>query len=353
MLRSIFNTCFAKTGPYHVRKADNTNKSGKNGPISKYHIKNLQKDVISLTPRPPLGQYRQEGFSLIEVMVAAGILAALSYFGLQLTDQMRDNQRLTEKRFEAFNLANEIQTILANSDNCKTTFSDIKIKELTNWKVEPKVKLPLNSIVKKFYSAEDLEPVTREKFKTSDPDEPILYSGLKINSYWLEMRNEDFISDDSLEASLTFLIELSLKGDQLIKKRMPLSFKFDPLEPNKMTSCTSVGGNVAGSGAMEIVDPLKEPQWVGKSGEEACKEQGKSCAFVSSINYASNLYGEQGALSNLCLIGYNQNLEGVANGNPKSNIHSCQAKLGRFSTYQISEKDYGVTCQGIFLAHCH
>lgn len=316
-------------------------------------MKNLQKDDTIITPRGLSGQYNEAGFSLIEVMVAAAILGALSYFGLQLTEQMRANQKATEKRFEAFSLSSEVQTLLASSGNCLETFKDIPIKSLADWEKESEANTSISSLKKKFYLANNPEPIIREKFKVSPIDEPIYYSGLRVDSYLLEKDPEDYISEDSLEASLTLKIRLFHSGDQLIQKRLPLTFKFDPVEPSKLTSCHSSGsGASGGGGATEIIDPIKETSAANKTGNEACKELGKTCAFVSSINYASNLYGEQGALSNLCLIGYNQGLPGIDNGNPKSNIHSCEAKIGRFQTYQISEKDYGLTCQGIFLAHC-
>ncbi len=348
-IRTIINTVFTKAQVGHVRETSKTNNGRKNSPISKYHNEILQKFKPILARPDYKGQslVNEKGFSLIEVMVAAGILGALSYAGMQLMDQFKRGQKQTEERFEVFDFLAEKKSILSSDINCMQTFEGIDVKKLTNWKDNKEAPLEITSLKKVIFKKEE-EPEIRERFiiggQRTTP---------KISQYSLFKDEEDFIEDDLQEANLNLQITYLLKDDYQLVKRIPMVFKFDYENPKTLISCHSLTASQGSSGGqMIIIDPLKETDLKGKSGFDACKSKDKSCQYVSSLNYASQTYGTQSGLSNLCQINYNQPLKAVKQGSPVSNIHSCDALLDQFKTYELNQKDFGVTCQGIFMAHC-
>lgn len=70
---------------------------------------------------------RQDGFSLMEVMVAGSLLAALSYAGIKLmTDQSRA-QKSVESRAEITALLTDMRTILSKEQSCIATFQNRNI----------------------------------------------------------------------------------------------------------------------------------------------------------------------------------------------------------------------------------
>lgn len=65
---------------------------------------------------------RQGGFSLIEVMVAASLLAALSYAGIKLMSDQSKAQKTVESRSEITSVLSDMRTILSKEQSCLVTF---------------------------------------------------------------------------------------------------------------------------------------------------------------------------------------------------------------------------------------
>jgi len=94
--------------------------------------------------------------------------------------------------------------------------------------------------------------------------------------------------------------------------------------------------------------------YAGQTGYQACNAIGKSCSRVISYNFIKEDANCPGATHcmRVCMIWYNQNLPGVKDGmaEGKDNIHSCDAKLGEYTTYL----DPGVVrCNAFFSAICN
>jgi prepilin-type N-terminal cleavage/methylation domain-containing protein len=64
----------------------------------------------------------KKGFSLVEVMVAAGMLGLVSLGVMKLTENQSKSSKTFETKFEVTSIVAEIRTLLSNSDSCTSTF---------------------------------------------------------------------------------------------------------------------------------------------------------------------------------------------------------------------------------------
>lgn len=356
LIATFIRKFIPKSCNHKISKANNADNTSNDGPVSKNHKNPLEIDDFHLTNFSVSGQ---SGFSLVEVLIAASLLSVLSYFGMELMETMKKNQKTIEARFNIQTTHSEISSILSRSDNCTETFNKIDIKalnlkfdELKNVEIESLKKV---STIKN--EDETLERLVTEKFSLFTEENKKIYAGNRILNYSFLKNQEDTLEENSINGTLTFRITYKpigkSFGNPTIYRDIPITFTFDQEDTRKMVNCVSSNSSATdGSpGAATLIDPIKQKSLEGKTGEEACANIGLTCTEVISQNYASKVYGQEG-LSNLCQISYNMNLAGVTNGSPISNNHSCKALIGIYDTYQIDKKDYGVSCQGIFKARC-
>jgi prepilin-type N-terminal cleavage/methylation domain-containing protein len=357
-VRRLFYRVLRKARYNHISKSNNTNNSSQNRPISKIHKFILQKTEFILHPQGIKNQslvsnaLRQDchGFSLIEVMIVSSLLAGMAYFGMELLETMKGNQKEIEGRFVVQSIHSEINQILKTSKHCLESFKAVKLGE--EFKKEKRKKDAISSI-KKIYiiQKEGLnEEDILEKFKIYDEKNPIAYSGIRILEYALIIDNEDYYNEEVPTSELTLQVKYSYKigtkRQKEITKDISLSFQFN--EEREIVNC---GDPATGGSALRIINPLVNREFFNKTGNEACLTLNKSCNHVFSNNYATKVYGNS-SLSSLCAINYNTTENDFIKGSPVGPIHDCELKLGVFNTYVINKKEYGVTCQAIFMATC-
>ena len=96
--------------------------------------------------------------------------------------------------------------------------------------------------------------------------------------------------------------------------------------------------------------------YAGQTGNQACAAIGRTCSRVISYNF---IRGDAACPSathcmRVCMTWYNQSLSGVENGtdatSPRDNIHSCDARLGEYTTYLHAGV---VRCNAYFSAFCN
>ncbi len=286
-------------------------------------------------------QRHEQGFSLIELMIAASILATLSYFGMQLMEGQLKTQKGLEKRFESLNAASEIQSVLAHNKNCLATFEGINLKEhLFN---QGPLSLEYFIKLRKISNDEVVElkiwPINK------DPSPPKKFH---LGPPFVKMRDyEKFQSSDEILQVDTYLY-LPFHWESITStRRIPLSFELN--KDGQITNCSSVSNKE--DGKVMVIDPTKNTAQKGRSGHKACESLGKKCIRVYSQNYATTVYGQVG-LDNLCETNYNQGLVGVKDGANLGAWHDCDAKLGVYETYKIDKKKLQLSCNGIFMAMC-
>lgn len=69
-----------------------------------------------------------QGFSLVEVMVAAGMLGLLAMAGVKLMQNQNQAMKTIETKSEYNGIMNDIRTILADSNSCRTTLGGLNAK---------------------------------------------------------------------------------------------------------------------------------------------------------------------------------------------------------------------------------
>src|SRR6516164_3859373 len=67
----------------------------------------------------------RKGFALMEVMIAAGLLAVVSMGVIQLTKMMAKSSKSQAQKFEFSNLETQIQSILRDEYSCAANFNGI------------------------------------------------------------------------------------------------------------------------------------------------------------------------------------------------------------------------------------
>lgn len=286
------------------------------------------------------------GFSLVEVMIVAAIMAGISYFAMELLDGQRKSQRDIENRFELLEMITEISSTLKNNANCLETFKDQDVRNILKSSNRRDSKTSSDQLdlegIKKVRSGQVVLTHSFAKNKSSWKV-PVAVE-LKLRDY--ELTNSNLEKINQWDGQLSLSYSWDKKSKRVVTKSINLSFTFD--ESAKLISCH--GGSGAG-GILVIADPSKDTSLVGKTGYIACQDQGKTCVAVHSQNFASRVYGQEG-LDNLCQSNYDNSLSAVVAGVNKSNWHSCEVQLGTFDTYSIKRSGLELQCQAIFSALC-
>src|SRR3989339_694396 len=67
---------------------------------------------------------KNHGFSLAEVIVAAGLLGVIALGGMKIIDFQTERTRDTSKNFQADNIMYDLMFVLRDRDSCYETFKD-------------------------------------------------------------------------------------------------------------------------------------------------------------------------------------------------------------------------------------
>ena len=280
------------------------------------------------------------GFSLVEVIIVAGIMAGISYFAMELLDGQRRAQKDVENRFELVEMISEMTSILRNNSNCLETFKGQDIKKIL------KNQQQLNIAgIKKVRSDNVVltHDFTHDPSKGKSWKRPVAVS-LQLRDY--EETNKDLDQLNQWDGSLLLSYQWDKKSKRKVTKSINLSFTFD--NEGKLSSCQGESGS---TGTMAIADPTADTSLVGLNGHQACQSLGRSCVAINSQNFASRVYGQEG-LDNLCQSNYGLSHFGVNTGVNKSNWHKCEVQLGIYDTYAIKRSGLELQCQAIFTAIC-
>jgi len=84
----------------------------------------------------------KKGFSLVEIMVAAGMMSLLALGGMKLMKNQTKSSKTIAQGFEETAILNEIRTLLTDAKSCAETFSGLnmlKLKKLQNLQVEDQI----------------------------------------------------------------------------------------------------------------------------------------------------------------------------------------------------------------------
>lgn len=73
-------------------------------------------------------QSKQQGFSLVELMVATGVLGLLALALSQLTTNQMKSVKTVEKKFETTTVLEDIRTVLSDQESCSATFLNMNAK---------------------------------------------------------------------------------------------------------------------------------------------------------------------------------------------------------------------------------
>jgi len=293
--------------------------------------------------------------SLIEVMIAAGLMGALAYMGMMLFEQQNKQARDIQVRFEVQEVLGQIKSMLGYSLSCQASLAEVKVDK-NDSETAP-------SFLTEVVDFKDNKFITKDRFHTtaSQPDKKYGNNLVQIQKYELSDNNdpEVGINESTRTGNLYFNIYFdkgkSALGSEVIRKSILLKIVLDP-DVDKIVSCSSTDVISTGSGggqSLVIADPKVNTLLNNLTGTEACAKLGHKCAAVISNNYLLQSSGSDG-IGFVCASSYNQKLQGVENGAGKSQWHSCNAKLGAFSTFSGNSPDgkSSVECQGLFTAIC-
>ncbi|MBK26713.1 MAG: hypothetical protein CME70_22120 [Halobacteriovorax sp.] len=307
----------------------------------------------------------QKGFSLVEVMVAAGIMGVLSmFFYKYFTEQMKSQKTVLMKMEEA-NVLNEIRILLMNSTNCLETLKNQRLDANTDG--IDTLEEPIDELKKVYLKApspgeEDKDPEVLvvpkfQRFIKGEQEVKHANRLVTISEYKIRFpETEEKILKTFNRGEINFEVVFD-RGDKTFGTRfkpyqIPIEVAVD--DSQTVITCSSMGLPAGGEAGLVAIDAVKTPSYKGKTGNDACKSKNLACAYVVSTNYVATSTGLDAPLyTPACLSSYNQSLAGVANGVGMSNLHTCDAKLGVFKTFEVSVGTASVECRGNFSAICN
>ena len=264
------------------------------------------------------------GFSLVQVLVATGIMGGLALVLMRLQDNSSQITKTAEVNQALYIFSQEITSVLTIPKNCTETFKTLVLNET-----------PRNITVIK-------------KVKNNGTPIVMYTVGNTYQNNQLKLESIQYVesSDEFLEVRMKFNKESKqVAGGKSISKVLKLSFSKDAM--NRITQC----GGTTQAGGLSIISS-EEPGMAGKTGHEACEEKGKTCGQVMSYNYIKEENKCGLHCVRVCATWYNQSLPGVVNGasDGRDNLHSCDARLGDYTTYLEPGK---LRCNAFFAAVCN
>jgi prepilin-type N-terminal cleavage/methylation domain-containing protein len=306
----------------------------------------------------------ESGFSLVEVLVASGIMGVMAVFFYKSFNDNMKQQKTVLSRMEETNLINEIRVLLMNQDNCAETLKGQRFS--LNIKEKDDLERPIDFLQKVMYSPslDEKTPkkkVTKEKFHIYKKGTSEIVHGnarAKISKYSLQydkkvVENLKAVSQEEVNFLVTFKRGSLNFGTKEKSYKIPLAVSVD--SALNLESCSSLGLPSSGKAGILAIDANTSPSLINKSGNDACKSKGMDCAYVQSTNYVVNTRGLDAPLyTPACLSSYNIKLDGVKLGVALSNVHSCDAKIGTHQTFQLDvNESTSIICGGTFVAFCN
>lgn len=305
----------------------------------------------------------ESGFSLVEVLVASGIMGVMAVFFYKSFNDNMKQQKTVLSRMEEANIINEIRLLLMNQENCSESLKDQEFR--LDVKGKDNLEEPIEFLKKVMVSStpegdEPAEKVTIEKFNLYEKGKNEAVHGnarVKITEYSLDY-NKDTVANlqkvgrEEVNFMVKFTRSSNSFGSSEKAYKIPLEITVD--KSMKLENCSSLGLPNAGKSGILTLDANKSPSLSNLSGNDACKSKGMDCAYVQSTNYLLLSQGLDAPLyTPACASSYNQKLDGVKKGVGISNIHSCSAKLGVHSTFLLQIDSTSITCAGTFVAFCN
>jgi len=287
----------------------------------------------------------KSAFTLVEVMLAVGIMSGIALFMSKLYKQQIDSVKEIQSRYDSQNDLAEIKSTISSYNSCYKTFESMHLEKLNAVAIDEDI------IIK------DIKKIILSRYTVTGE---LVNKDIIINDKFKKILKTTLIIDKkqiyNIEKFLTLASTLQLKykitAKRSINKKFNITHYFKKYN-NKITyeSC-NINTISSRKSNLKIIDPEKFPNLKNLSGHEACKSMQLSCAWVKSKNFVYNVTGDN-SLGFACQSSYNTSLTGVADGIPKTNIHNCNAKLGTFNTFKKNTQNYNLTCQGIFYAICN
>jgi prepilin-type N-terminal cleavage/methylation domain-containing protein len=196
-----------------------------------------------------------KGFSLVEVMIVAGLIGGLALMVMKVQEQSAKTARTFQSQMEITQLLHEIRQVISSKENCRKTFLNLNAKNSSDEEI-------------KYLAYKNQAGNWKSKFKADN--QTVYGDGIKIVRYLLN----DSYSDVDIEENSTYLIVEFFRGKitspPLVRKKIKLWVETD--KNFKLKNCRALS---AGNLTLEIVenDPLQE-----------CDEEGK-------IRYNSKIKG--------------------------------------------------------------
>lgn len=282
-----------------------------------------------------------QAFSLVEMMIVAGIMGMMSYFLMTMIDNQNKSTKELEGRVESIDVIQSIKGILSSNQNCIETFKNLTKTDLLGKDIKLDDRFISISLVRTDSAG---KKSISEKFKTGTR----LSSNLTIQEYKFNTSNLDAAIDEkNNQGEINLLVRFKFGNNRNLIKKIPLFLIFDQFE--KVQSCFY--SSQSNQHPLVILDPTVDENLSNVSGTEACAALSKSCLFMVSQNYAHTSNGPAG-IANVCQVNYNLNGDFIKSGGTLSNFHSCDSLLGNFETYSIINANVQVRCYGIFSAVC-
>lgn len=268
----------------------------------------------------------QKGFSLIEALIVAAVMATVAITMGTLLIEQRKATAFLEDKVEKIQMTRTIESLLLNNVSCDLNFQGLALPSVGST-------LKIGSF-KDSSGANIYQSNSVQNF---------------INIGQLELRNVS-ISAPNTTGTVAFLFPMtrvrSGGGPSTFGTYTSLvSVRVDAA--NKIISC-------ANTPTLKVLE--SGDVYDGQTGDAACKSLGMKCAYMQSFNNIQGDLGCPGATHcmRVCMTWYNQSLPAVPNSSSyatdaNNDIHSCSAKIGYYQTYV----DPGVViCGAYFSAIC-
>lgn len=243
------------------------------------------------------------GFSLVQVMVAVGLLGMIALGVMQVSRQMQTTAVSGETSVEEIQLLTHISTVLIDIDSCRETLRGLELGK------------PIESI---------------KRIKTNGEKLEVYKTGEKYGNRTLllkEMTLAGTEGDEALELTLE-RIKAGVSGAKEIKKKMPLKLVF---KDGKVTDCfndlssvteTSIKKSCESVGA-EYDPATQKCKNLKLNGDEAQVCVGGNCKSIKS--FVEDLIIEVSKKTTICLVKYNP-LLGFTENRLELSENKCHAK---------------------------
>jgi hypothetical protein len=246
--------------------------------------------------------FSTSGFSLVQVMIAVGLLGMIAVGVMQVSKQMQTTAVSGETSIEETQLLSHISTILIDSDSCRETFRGLEIGK------------PIESIKRMKADGGKLEVY---KIGEKYGNRTLLLKGMNLSGTE---------GEENLELTLE-RIKQGVSGAKEIKKRIPLKLV---IKDGKVADCFNDLSNVTENSIKKSCesfgaeyDPANQKcKNLKLNGDEAQVCVGGNCKSIK--NFVEDLVIEVNKKTTVCLVKYNP-LLGFVNNRLDLSANKCFA----------------------------